>query len=232
MERTYMTGLCLVTLFAFSAAVAGSASALPPEFQVLNKKTKKYEPLMKPVTLKAAAELSPRLRVGSAPSLECVSSSGKGKLTGPKTLTLQTRYKGCKEPESQAACQSGKKAGEIKTSLEGTLAHASATAVEPPVVAVSMPGLGGYTCGTTKFVVNGRLLGAVTPTGEPVSEITITDAEGVEPEPGCGKQELQLVEGIGPCVHLGLTSGSGPDEPAWMVAEEKWKPHGTVSVLK
>lgn len=154
----------------------------------------------------------------------CTSSSGKGTLTGPKTLTVQTTFKGCEEPETNVSCQSGKKTGVIKTSnLEGTLVLASSSAVEPPVVAVSMPGLGAYKCGGTEYNLNSRVklrqgIAEVTPTDEPVSVITVTYAEGEEPEIGRGRQVLQLVEGVGPCVHFGVTSGSGPEEPAWVVA--------------
>jgi hypothetical protein len=226
-----IVGLFLAVLLVVGAIAVAAASAQAPEFQEQNKKTKEWVSLTKgrPFT-----QVGIELRRSSGNSaLSCASSSGKGKLTGPKTLTLQTKYKGCEEPKTGVTCQSGKKAGEIKTSkLEGTLVLASSSAVEPPVVAVSMPGLGAYTCGGTTFDETGRALGAVTPVDTPTVELDVQFSEGAEPEPGCGKQELQLIEGLGPCVHLGVRAGSGPEEPAWTAAEKEWKPHGNVSVLK
>jgi hypothetical protein len=245
MRRTTITALCLVAVSVLSVAIAESAFAEPPEFQKLNKKTGIYEALAKPVKFTETGGVT-KIRfeqLGVSKVVECASSKGKGKLTGPKTFTVGTTYEGCEEPETHTACATKYKAkqgtsGSVKNRVrEGELVLASSSAVEPPVVAVSMQGLEPFKCGSTEYKLNGpvnlrRGLGALVSTGGSVSEITITYAEGAEAEPGCGKQELQLVEGIGQCVHLGLTVGSGPEEPAWIVAEEKWKPHGTVSVLK
>jgi hypothetical protein len=245
MRRTTTTALCLVAVSALSVAIAQSASAEPPEFQKPNKKNGIYEALTKPVKFTETGGVT-KIRfqeLGVTKVVECASSTGKGKLTGPKTFTLATTYVGCEETETHTACATKYKAkhginGQVKNRVrQGELVLAGSSAVEPPVVAASMQGLEPFKCGITEYNLNSpvksrRSLGALALTGEPTSEITITYAEGGEPEPGCGKQELQLVEDIGPCVHLGLTVGSEPEEPAWIVAEEKWKPHGTVSVLK
>ena len=206
-----------------------------------NKKTGVLEPLKKPVKFTESGGeqfwLGPISK--ATPKLACALTSGKGKLTGPKTMTVQTTYTGCEDPETEVTCQSKKKAGEIKTSkVEGTLVLANSSAAEPPVVAVSIPAIGTYKCGTTTFSQNGLVLGALTPAETPTETLEITYAEGEEePEPGCGKQQLQLIEGIGPCQHLTVQTGSGPQEPAWIAAdkkpaEKKEKLHGTVSLLK
>jgi hypothetical protein len=245
MRRSTITALCLVAVSVLSIAAAQSAFAGPPEFQKLNKKTGIYEALTKPVKFTETAGPT-KIRfdaLGVIKVVECASSAGKGKLTGPKTFTLATTYVGCEEPGTQTTCQTTYKAkhginGQVKNRVrQGELVLAGSNEVEPPVVAVSMPGLEPFKCGGTEYnldspVKTRRGMGTLAPSGEPTSEITITYAEAAEPEPGCGNQELQLIEGVGPCVHLGLTVGSGPEEPAWLVAEEKWKPHGTVSVLR
>jgi hypothetical protein len=231
MGQTRMMALCVVAVFAFGAVAVPSASAESPEFQTKNKKTEKFEPLKKPVKF---TESSGSVELRSAASeLFCAGSSGKGKLTGPKTLTVTTRYTACKDPRSKATCQSGKKAGEIKTGkMEGTLVYASATPGEPSVVAVSTPAISSYTCGATKFAVKGFVLGALTPTGEPTNQLEVTYAEGAGSEPGCGKQKLQFVQSLAPCVHLVLQGGSGPEEPAWMVIKKKEELKGNVTLIK
>jgi hypothetical protein len=235
-----MVGLCLVAMFAISAVVVASASATLPEFQVENYKTYKSEPLNKPIKFKESSE-GVTIKQGTT-TLTCTSSTGKGKLTGPKTLTLQTKYKGCEEPETHAPCQSGKKPREIKTNmLAGTLMYASASEGGSPVVAVSMHAEGvetgsmtSYTCGSTKVALSGPVLGEVTLASEPTMDIKVTYAEGAEPEPGCGKQELQFVGGVGPCLHLVVHIGSASEEPGWIVAADKKEIHCHcgVSILK
>lgn len=242
MRLTWIAGIWLVAVFVISAATATSALAEPPEFQVPNKKTGVLEPLKKPVKFTESG--GALLWIGGpiskqTPKLGCASSAAKGKLTGPKTMTVQTTYKGCEDPETKVTCQSKKKAGEIKTSkVEGTLVLASSGAVEPPVVAVSMPAIGSYKCGTTSVSEKGLVLGALTPVETLTETLEVTYAEGEEePELGCGKQALQLIEGMGPCQHLTVQIGSGPQEPEWIAAdkkpaEKKKEFVGHVSILK
>ena len=241
MRLARIAGIWLVAVFAISAATATSALAEPPEFQVPNKKTGVLEPLKKPVKFTETGGeqfwMGPISK--ATPKLGCASSSSKGKLTGPKTMTVQTTYKGCEDPETKVTCQSKKKAGEIKASkVEGTLVLATSSAAEPPVIAVSMPAIGSYKCGTTSVSQTGLVLGALTPAETLTETLEVTYAEGEEePEPGCGKQELQLIEGMAPCQHLTVQIGSGPQEPAWIAADKKpaektEKLHGTVSLLK
>jgi hypothetical protein len=230
MRHSRPTALCVVAVFAFVTVAVASASAEPPEFEVKNKKTAELEPLKKPVKFTDSSGLT--LRSGTS-ELNCAASSAKGKLTGPKTLIAKTTYTGCEDPISKATCQSGRKAGVIKTaSMEATLVDASANLGEPLVVAVSAPAPSGYTCGTTTFVVTGLALGTVAPTGESTSELSVTYAEGEESAPGCGKQELQLVQGLAPCTHLEIQVGVGPGEPAWMVRKEKKDMPGHVILIK
>jgi hypothetical protein len=220
MTQTRMMALCVVAVFAFSAVAVPSASAESPEFQTKNKKTGEWEPLRKHVKF---TETSGAVTLRSAASeLSCATSSGKGSLTGPKTLTFKTTYTSCEDPVSKATCQSGKKAGAIKTGkMEGTLVYASANPGEPLVVAVSGPVIGSYRCGTTKFTSKGVALGALTPTLESTSTLDVAYGELAEREPGCGRQELQLIQGLAPCVHLEVQGGLGPEESAWVVGKKK-----------
>jgi hypothetical protein len=77
------------------------------------------------------------------------------------------------------------------------------------------------------------VLGAATPTNESTEELRDTYGEGPEPEPGCGNQELQLINGLGPCVHLAVqNSGAGTEEPVTMVAVKEKHFKGHVTLLK
>jgi hypothetical protein len=231
MKRARMMALLVVAACAFSAIAVASALAEPPELQAKNKKTEKWEPLTKPVKF---TESSGNVELRSAASdVLCAASSGKGKLTGPKTLTVKTVYTSCQELPSKATCQSGKKAGEIKPGkAEGTLVYASANPGEPLTVALSTPTMISYTCGSTKFTLKGLVLGAVTPTEVPTSELEVTYGELAETEPGCGKQELKLIQGLAPCVHLVVQAGAGPEEPAWMKKDDKKEAAGHVTLVK
>jgi hypothetical protein len=216
----------------FSMVGVAPASAEPPEFQTQNKKTGEFESLKKPVAL---TESSGSVEVRSASSdLVCAESTGKGQLTGPKTFTSKTTYTGCQDMGLGVTCQSGKKAGVIKTAtMEGSLVEASAGLGLPSAAAASSPAITSYTCGTSKFAVTGLALGTITPRDEPTSELDVTYAEGAEPEPGCGSQELQLIDGLGPCVHLSVQVDSGPTEPAAMVAvAKKHTKTGHVTLMK
>jgi hypothetical protein len=224
----------MMAMAAAAACVFGvaSASAAPPEFQTQNKKTGEFESLTKPVSL---SETSGSVEVRSSISdLLCTESTGKGKLTGPKTFTDKTTYTGCQDMLLGVTCQSGKKAGVIKTAMmEGSLVEASAGLGLSPVAAASSAAITSYTCGTSRFTVTGLALGTVTPVNTPTGELDVTYAEGLEPEPGCGIQELQLIDGLAPCVHLSVQAGAGPAEPAAMVAAMPKKPRkGHVTLLK
>ncbi len=218
---------------ALSMVGVASASAEPPEFQTQNKKTGEFEPLKKKVAL---TETSGSVEVRSASSdLVCTGSTGKGKLTGPKTFTSKTTYTGCQDMGLGVTCQSSRKAGVIKTAnIEGSLVEASAGMGLPSVAAASSPpAISSYTCGMSKYTVTGLALGAIAPRDAPTSEFEVTYSDGAEPEPGCGTQELQLIDGMGPCVHLSVQVDSGPAEPAAMVAATKKKDFkGHVTLLK
>jgi hypothetical protein len=216
--------MAMVLAVACVSATVGvaSASAEPPEFQTQNKKTGEFESLKKPVAL---TETSGSVEVRSVSSdLVCAGSTGKGKLTGPRTFTAKTTYTGCHAANLGVTCQSSKKAGVIKTAMMGgSLVEASA-GLGLASAAASGLAITSYTCGTTKFTVTGLALGTVTPRGVATNELDVTYSEGAEPEPGCGSQELQLIDGLGPCVHLSVQAGSGPAEPATMVATLKKEP--------
>jgi hypothetical protein len=230
MRRTRIMAMVLAAACVFGVVGVASASAEPPEFQTPNKKTGEFESLKKPVAL---SETSGTVEVRSASSdLVCAESTGKGKLTGPKTFTVKTTFTGCQD--NKVTCQSGKKAGVIKNAMmEGSLVEASAGLGLASSAAASSAAITSYTCGATKFTVTGLALGAVTPRGVATSELDVTYAEGAEPEPGCGSQELQLIDGLGPCVHLSVQAGSGPTEPAAMVAVyKKHTKTGHVTLMK
>lgn len=233
MRRTGVIATVAAAACAFGMVGVASASAEPPEFQTQNKKTGEFESLKKPVAL---TETGGNVEIRSADSdLVCAESTGKGKLTGPKTFTVKTTYTGCQDMGLGVTCQSGKKqTGVIKTAtMEGSLVEASAGLGLPSAAAASGAALTSYTCGSAKFAVTGLALGAVTPRDTPTSELDVTYADGAEPEPGCGIQELQLVDGLGPCVHLSVQVDSGPVEPAAMVAVvKKHTKTGHVTLMK
>lgn len=226
-------GLCFLAMFVAMGATAATASAARPEFQAENKKTKAFEPVTKPVAFNETGG-STTLRSDTGVELTCASSSGKGKLTGPKTLTVTTTYTGCETAES-TKCQSGKTAGEIKSKkLEGVLVYALKGTVTIPAIEMG-PAKGTallkYKCGSAKVVISGQVLGEITPLDESTLELTTTFAEGEEPEPGCGRQEIQLIEGSGSCHHLELDSAF---KKKVVVKEETGKKEyvGHVSLLK
>jgi hypothetical protein len=228
--------LCLVAVFAVMGATAASASAAPPEFQVGNKKTGVIEPLKRPVAFTQSGS-GATLRSDSGVELVCSSSSGKGKLTGPKTMTVKTTYTGC-ETAAATKCQSGRTPGEIKSAkLTGALVYALKGTLIVPAIELG-PASGTsilkYTCaGKQKIVVSGHVLGAVGPLEESTSELTETFAEGEEPEPGCGKQEIQLIEGLGSCQHLELEPEPSANKKPVVVKETSKKEFtGHVSLLK
>jgi hypothetical protein len=232
MRRARIMALVAAAACVFGMVGVASASAEPPEFQTQNKKTGEFESLTKKVAL---TETSGSVEVRSASAdLLCTESTGKGKLTGPKTFTGKTTFTGCQDMGLGVTCQSGKKAGVIKTAMmEGSLAEASAGLGLPSAAAASSPAITSYTCGTSKFTVTGLALGAVTPVNTPTSELDVTYAEGTEPEPGCGTQELQLIDGLGPCIHLSVQLAGGPAQPAAMVAVvKKHTKSGHVTLMK
>ena len=138
MRWTRMMVMIPAAASAFSVFGVASASAEPPEFQTQNKKTGEFEALKKKVALTEASS-SVELRSASS-DLVCTESTGKGKLTGPKTFTSKTTYTGCQDMGTGVTCQSGKKAGVIKTAtIEGSLVEASAGLGLPSVAAASSP---------------------------------------------------------------------------------------------
>jgi len=236
MKSLRIGGLCLVVMSVVMGAFAASAFAAGPEFQVENTKTHLLEPVKKPVAFKQSGAGS-TLSSGSTLELSCVSSSGKGKLTGPKALSEKIVYSGC-ENAAAAKCQSGKTAGEIKSSkLVGTLVYASKGTTLVPAIEIA-PASGTtvfkYSCGTkVKSVVSGQILGAVGPLESSSTELTETFAEGEEPAPGCGTQEIQLIEGMGPCRHLELEPEPAANKKVEAKKETTKKEFvGHVSLLK
>jgi hypothetical protein len=237
MKHVCAKGLSLAAVFVALGVAAASASAAGPEFQVENKKTKTFEPLKKKVAFTQSGT-GTTLRSGSEVELVCASSSGKGKLTGPKTLTVKMTYAGC-ETADGTSCQAGKKLpGKSKPgqiTIQGRLVDALKGSVLAPAIELG-PASGTsileYTCGSKQVVVSGHVLGAIGPLEEPTRGLTETFAEGAEPEPGCGTQEIQLVEGIGPCRHLELETGSADKKPATTTGTTNKELKGTVSLLK
>lgn len=228
-------GLCLVAVLAAVGASAASASAARPEFQVENKKTGVLEPVSKGVAFTETGGES-TIRSASGIELKCLSSAGKGKLTGPKTLTEKVVYTGCENSEG-TSCHSGRAAGEIKSKkLEGVLVDAMDGSAEEPAIDLGPPSgktaLLSYTCGSTKAIIAGHVLGAIAPLEEVTTEMTETYAEGeAESEPGCGRQAIQLVEGIGACQHPELEVNE--DKKPVSTSETKHKEYvGHVSLLK
>ena len=214
----------------------GSALAAGPEFQVENTKTHVLEPVKKSVAFKETGTGS-TMSSGTAVDLVCASSTGKGKLTGPKSLSEKIVYSGC-ENGAAVKCQSGKTPGEIKSGkLVGTLVYALKGSALVPAVEIA-PASGTtvfkYSCGTkAKAVVSGQILGAVGPVESSSTELTETFAEGEEPAPGCGTQEIQLIEGIGACHHLELEPEPAANKKVEAKKEATKKEFvGHVSLLK
>lgn len=237
MKDVRVRGFCVVAVLVAMGVTAASASAAGPEFQVENKKTKIFEPLKKKVAFTQSGT-GTTLRSASGVELVCASSSGKGKLTGPKTLTVKMTYAGCESADG-TSCQVHKKLpGKSKPgqiTVQGRLVDALKGSLLVPAIELG-PASGSsilqYTCGSKTVTVSGHVLGAIGPLEEPTRDLTETFAEGTEPEPGCGTQEIQLVEGIGPCRHLELETELADKKPVTTKETTKKELQGTVTLLK
>ena len=163
--------VCLAAACVLGRAGCGVRTRGSAGIPTQNKKTGVWEPLAKKV---AYTETTGTVSIGGAASdLTCTASTGKGKLTGPKTFTVKTVYTGCEDTMAGVTCQSAKKPGVIKLPMqEGTLVSAGAGFGVPTVPALSTPAIGSYSCGSAKLTMTGSLLGGVTPTNEPTEEAT------------------------------------------------------------
>ncbi len=232
MRRTRAAALYLVALFVTVGFNAASAAGAPPEFQAENTRTGKLEPVGKPVKFQDEGE-GTSIRSESGFALTCASSSGTGKLTGPKTLTEKTTYTGCETHGAggSTTCQSGRTPGEVRSrKLDGMLVSAQNGEFLVPAIELepaSGTALLKFKCGASKVVVAGSVLGEILPLEEATMRFAVTFATAPEPIPGCGTQQIQLIEGIGSCRHLDLES-EGKTEPAGAQAAKEYVGHVTL----
>jgi len=116
MKRMRIFGLCLVAAFAISVAASATASAVEPEWEgpgaVAGEKIKS----------KSGAS---KLETPGLPPIECKSSKSVGKVFGTKEINkLKVTFKTCSAEAGAKVCQSGTKAGLIKTEpIRGTLGY-------------------------------------------------------------------------------------------------------------
>src|SRR5262249_44726420 len=83
MTRARKLGLCIAAVLAVSVAAASSASAALPEF---------VGPFPAPFTAKSGATV---LETVKKAKITCLSDTGSGEVTGPKTGSVTIVLKGC-----------------------------------------------------------------------------------------------------------------------------------------
>lgn len=108
----------LAAVLAFAGIAAASASAALPEF---SGGAKGKFPLTQTSNLGETT-----FETVGARSLSCTSGTGRGEITGAKTVTDELTFKGCKYIRSWACNTEGAAAGEIRTkSMNGVLVYTS-----------------------------------------------------------------------------------------------------------
>ncbi len=154
MKRITIAGLCLASMFAASAAMAASASAVLPEFS---------GPFAK--TFSSTSKASLFETVGGAKTT-CSADTNSGEITGPQTGVVTIVFTGCKL--KGIACNTpGAAPGTIATNLlsirVGYINKANKEVGLDLVPAAGARFLA-YGCGTALFAkVEGSVIGRITP---------------------------------------------------------------------
>src|SRR5579859_758734 len=104
MRRVRTSGLCCMAILALSATITASASAALPEFA---------GPFPVPFTAKSGLT---RLETVKGAVITCLSDTGSGEVTGPKTGTVTITFTGCELVTLGLSCNTvGVPPGDIVT---------------------------------------------------------------------------------------------------------------------
>ena len=163
MKRIRLAGLCLVAIFAASAATAASASALP-EWSA---------PFPKPLISSSGLSM---LETKGGMLVECVADTNEGAVTGPNSASVKVRFRGCELvlATGKIPCMTpGAGPEEIVTfPLVGTLGYITHTPTKTVVgLDLSDPAVGviaEFVCGEAKVKVVGSVIGKISPINKPV----------------------------------------------------------------
>jgi hypothetical protein len=229
MKRIKIMGLCLVAVFAMTAAAAASASAAEPAFYECKKVVGgKYEKGCKKLGVgkTAAYEIVEGVGKGKAfkgtgkaatlhtpavgGEVKCTGFKDEGKVATPTTETgVISTFTGCTSL-GKKCLSPGQKAGTIKTNkLKGELGYISAAEHKAGVDLAAETGtvLAEFKCEGLEIVVTGSVVGEVTPTNT-FSKTTTTSFK----VNGSGYQEYKALEGHAEDVLESEINGSGPFE--------------------
>jgi hypothetical protein len=197
MTRLRTLGLCCIVVLALSAGLTASASAALPEFT---------GPFPTPFTSKSGKTT---LETVKKATITCLADKGSGEVTGPKTGTTKITFTGCEFVTIGLACNTpGVPPGEIVTApLVMTLGYINGPKKEAGIDLSTATGgpLMEFTCGGLRVVVDGSVIGKITPVNKvvkPPSHFTIKFTQAG------GKQKPAKFEG-GPTDVLS-TSFGGP----------------------
>jgi hypothetical protein len=214
MKRIRIMGLCLVGVFAISAAASASASAELPEFVPENGQfEKRFTSKSTEAYIEASGE-----RV-----VICRGSENAGTLHLPKLLSVHVRFFGCVSPGLGATCQNAGEPGVIVTKqLKGTVGYINKLTKEvglsltPPVAGGALTQ---FKCaGVTVKVGEGKLIEGGKEGGDSViGKLGPTNLSrtkyGVEFHCMGGRQEVESLE-LGLRDVLEAKVGNGPWEEA------------------
>jgi hypothetical protein len=207
MQLVTRLALCLAAVLAVGAAGTSVASAAPPEF--VPGGVQGFESI---IPKKVKFETAKKTKV------ICTNGFDFGQVTGTKTMTITLLFQQCSIPG--ALCTTpGAEFGEIRTAgLEGTLGYIEAAKRKVGVDLVSPLGpIAMFTCGATVFVVEGSVIGRITPVNKLVSPGTPFKLKFMKK---AGKQNPMSFEG-GPVDVLQTSINGGPLEESALAAKDE-----------
>jgi len=158
-------GVCLGALFGVGVMTSSASAALPEFGPPAGAFT---------ITSKAATfETVGKVKV------KCVADTGKGEITGPKSVSIKIVFTGCTTSAiAGVKCQTpGSAPGEISTfGLIGELGYIELEPLKEVGLALSDPAAGivtEFTCGPTVEILTGSVIAKVTPLNKPSKTITL-----------------------------------------------------------
>jgi hypothetical protein len=173
MKRITLVGACLVAAaFAISGLAASTASAVEPVFErVIVVPIKEGEKMaFTSASAKATLETVGKVKI------VCLSSSGKGNITGPTAISMAVTFKGCEEPVGTKCTSTGALEGEVVVSgFEGKLGNLKSEAT-PGIALFQGSGHANdaeFSCGATTVKIFGGVVGPITPIGSVVTKLKL-----------------------------------------------------------
>ena len=197
MTRARTLGLCCMVVFAVSATLTASASAVLPEF---------VGPFPTPFTAKSGATT---LETVKKATITCATDTAIGEVSGPKSGVETITFSGCELVTLSIPCNSvGLPPGEIVTApLLMTLGYISGPKKEAGIDLSTATGgpLMTFLCGPLRVLVDGSVIGKITPVNKLVKPPAHFMLKFVQ---AAGKQKPPKFEG-GP-IDVLFTSFGGP----------------------